>query len=150
MRIVAEKTIAQLSWKNNSYYLFLTNMDDPYRETKTMQRWPNKSAFCAKIVRIAFGNFTQKLLPQPTMTYFYNYLMNMVNRKEQKQANYPIQHNQVKSWKAIFCNLINIIAVNVCLFFCIQKQSKIKNLPIKSIVSLEKLCILAFSNTQPE
>ena len=42
--------------------------------------------------------------------------MNIVDRGDQRRANYPIQRNQVKSWKAMFCNLVNIIAVNAYLF----------------------------------
>lgn len=45
LKIVAERAIAQLGWKDNSYCLFLTNMDDPYTETETMRRRPNKSDF---------------------------------------------------------------------------------------------------------
>ena len=115
MKIVAEEAIAQLDWKDNSYYLFLTNMDDLYRETEIMRQRPNKSASCAKTACVAFGDLAQKLLPRSTMTYLYNYLMNMVDRGNQRQANYPIQRNQVKSWKAMFCNLVNIIAVNAYL-----------------------------------
>lgn len=63
LRIVTEKAVAQLDWKDNSYCLFLTNTNDPHREIEKMQRQPNKTAFCAKTARIAFGKLTQKLLP---------------------------------------------------------------------------------------
>ena len=90
-------------------------MDDPHGETETMRRRPNKTASCAKTARVAFGELAQKLLPRPTMTYLYNYLMNMVDRGDQRRANYPIQRIQVKAWKAMFCNLVNIVAVNAFL-----------------------------------
>ena len=72
-------------------------MDDLHGETETIRWRPNKTASCAKTAHIAFGELAQKLLPRPTMTYFYNYLMNMVDRGDQRRANYPIQRVQVKA-----------------------------------------------------
>ena len=49
------------------------------------------------------------------MTYLYNYLMNMVDRGNQRRSIYPIQQRQQKAWKALFFNLVNVAVVNTFL-----------------------------------
>ena len=54
-------------------------MDDGKDEVETLRRRLNKTVKCSKIARVAFGSKAIKKLPQPIMTYLYNYLMNMVD-----------------------------------------------------------------------
>lgn len=47
--------------------------------------------------------------------HLYNYLMNKVDRRDQRSASFPMQRTHVKEWKALFCSLTNIIVVNTFL-----------------------------------
>ena len=66
--------------------------------------------------------------------------MSMVDRGDQGRANYPIQRDQVKSWKAIFCNLVNIIAVNAYWLSLHSGAAKDQKFTDHGIASSEKLC----------
>lgn len=90
-------------------------MDDSHGETETLRRRLNKAAECTKIAWLAFREWVEILLPRPMMTYLYNYLMNKVDRRDQRSASFPMQRTHVKEWKALFCSLTNIIVVNTFL-----------------------------------
>ena len=66
----------------------------------------------------------QKKPPRPTITYLYNVLMNMVDRGDQRKAGYPIQRRQIKPWKALFYNMVNIAVVNAFLLLFHSEVSK--------------------------
>ena len=69
----------QLGWKNNIYYLFLFNMDNGKDKVETLKQRFNKIVKCLKTARVVFGSKIIKKLPQLTITYLYNYLMNIVD-----------------------------------------------------------------------
>ena len=111
--VVADGTVVQIGWKDTgSYCLCMSNMDCGVDTTMTKRHHPNETATCAKTGRIPFKDQPEKVLPRPTLTYYYNMLMNQVDRGDQMRASYLIQQRQQKTWKAMFYTLIGIIVVN--------------------------------------
>ena len=112
IRYVADGKVSQLGWKDNVYSLFLSTMEDGTEDIETNCRRPNTSMKHAKLARKAFSDDAVKMLPRPKLTYAYNILMNQVDRGDQRRAAYPIHQRQMKTWKAMFYELVNIAVVN--------------------------------------
>ena len=75
--VVADGDIVQIGWKDTGgYCLFMNNMDCGVDTTMTVRHRPNETATCAKTGRVPFGDLPEKVLPRPTLTYYYNMLMN--------------------------------------------------------------------------
>ena len=114
-RFVADGQVCQLLWKDNNCCLFMSNMEDGTETIITQRRRPNTSMKHAKTARVPFGNEPVKDLPRPLLTFKYNKLMNQVDRGDQRRASFPIQQRQIKAWKALFYELINITVTNAYL-----------------------------------
>ena len=114
-KFVADSKVCQLMWKDNSLCLFLSNIEDGTEITMTKRHRPNTSMKHSKSARKPFGNKAEKELPRPILTFKYNHLMNQVDRGDQRKAAYPIQQRQIKAWKALFYELVNIAVTNVYL-----------------------------------
>ena len=93
------------------------------------------------------------------MTYLYNVLMNMVDRGDQRRADYPIQRRQVKPWKALFYNMVNIAVVNAFLLSMhaeVPKKEKFndqrtfRTAPYKRLLELSARPNDVRPNTSPE
>ena len=79
-RLVANRDIVQIRWKNTgSYCFFMSNMDSGVNTIITKRRRPNETATCAKTGRVPFGNQAKKTLPRPALTYHYNIRMNQID-----------------------------------------------------------------------
>ena len=114
-RFVADGQVCQLMWKDNNCCLFMSNIEDGTETVITERHRPNLNMKHAKTARVPFGNEPVKDLPRPMLTFKYNKLMNQVDRGDQRRAAYPIQQRQIKAWKALFYELINITVTNAYL-----------------------------------
>ena len=112
LRYVADGAVTQLSWKDSSYCIFMSNMDYGVDTVYTKRRRPNETATCAKTARQPFRDQPEKVLPRPALIYFYNIKMNQVDRGDQMRATYPIQQRQQKGWKAMLYTIIGVVVVN--------------------------------------
>ena len=129
-KFVADGKVCQLMWKDNSLCLFLSNMEDGTETIMTKRHQPNTSMKHSKSARKPFGDQAEKELPRPVLTFKYNHLMNQVDRGDQRMAAYPIQQRQMKAWKTLFYELVNIVVLNaylISLYSTVPKKEKFTN-----------------------
>ena len=109
-----DKEVLQLTWRDSSMVLFMTNCMDGRILVKKLRKRP-AAALRDPQLRTLYGDLPVKRLLISLFINEYNHKMNGVDRADQQRSNYRTARKAFKTWRPLWDYLLFITICNMAL-----------------------------------